>query len=94
MSVDKYEKTLLRRLEWIDEQAKFTIPQQFDRFHHMDEEYYVSTVINLILFRIRNICFITQNDMNPEYHKSVRKFVTERYEKEIRDYFHNIKNNV
>ena len=87
MCVNKYERTLIRRLEWIDEQAKFAIPQQFDRFHNMGEEYYVSTVINIILFRIRNIGFITQNDMNPEYHRSVRKFVTERYENEIREYY-------
>jgi hypothetical protein len=58
----------------------------------MGEEYYVTTAINIILFRIRNIGFITQNDMEPEYHKSVRKFVTERYEKEIREYFHSVKN--
>jgi hypothetical protein len=89
--VDKYERTLIRRLDWIDEQAKFAIPQQFDRFRNMGEDYYVSTVINIILFRIRNIGFITQNDMNPEYHKSVRKFVTERYENEIREYFHSVK---
>ena len=85
--MNKYERTLIRRLDWIDEQVKFAVPQQFDRFHHMDEEYYDSTVINLILFMIRNIGFINQNDMNPEYHQSVRKFVTERYEKEIREYY-------
>ena len=92
--MNKYERTLIRRLEFIDEQAKFAIPQQFDRFGYMGEEYYVTTAINIILFRIRNIGFITQNDMEPEYHRSVRKFVTERYENEIREYFHNIKNNV
>ncbi len=90
--MNKYERTLIRRLEWIDEQAKFAVPQQFDRFRNMGEEYYVSTSINIILFRIRNIGFITQNDMNPEYHRSVRKFVTERYENEIREYFHSVKN--
>ena len=92
--MNKYERALIRRLEWIDEQAKFAIPQQFDMFGVMGEEYFLKTTINIILFRIRNIGFITQNDMNPEYHRSVRKFVTERYEKEIREYFHNIKNNV
>ena len=92
LCVNKYERTLIRRLEFIDEQAKFAIPQQFDRFGYMGEEYYVTTAINIILFRIRNIGFITQNDMEPEYHKSVRKFVTERYEKEIREYFHSVKN--
>jgi hypothetical protein len=85
--VDKYERTLIRRLEWIDEQAKSVIPQQFDMFGVMGEEYFLKTTINIILFRIRNIGFITQNDMNPEYHRSVRKFVTERYEKEIRVYY-------
>ena len=90
--MNKYERALIRRLEWIDEQAKFAIPQQFDRFRHMGEEYYVSTTINIILFRLRNLDFLTQNDMNQEYHKSVRKFVTERYENEIREYFHSTKN--
>jgi hypothetical protein len=92
--VNKYERTLIRRLEWIDEQAKFAIPQQFDMFGVMGEEYFLKTTINIILFRIRNIGFITLNDGNQEYHRSARKFVTERYEKEIREYFHNIKNNV
>lgn len=92
--MNKYERTLIRRLEWIDEQTKFAIPQQFDMFGVMSEEYFLKTTINIILFRIRNIGFITQNDMNQEYHRSVRKFVTERYENEIREYFHNIKNNV
>jgi hypothetical protein len=92
--MNKYERALIRRLEWIDEQAKSVIPQQFDRFDHMGEEYFLKTTINIILFRIRNIGFITLNDGNQEYHRSARKFVTERYEKEIREYFHNIKNNV
>ena len=90
--MNKYERTLIRRLEFIDEQAKFAIPQQFDRFGYMGEEYYIKTTINIILFRLRNLDFLTQNDMNQEYHKSVRKFVTERYENEIREYFHSVKN--
>jgi hypothetical protein len=86
--MDKYKRALIRRSEWIDEQAKFAIPQQFDRFGGMGEEYVLKTTINIILFRLRNLDFLTLNDMNQEYHKSVRKFVTERYEKEIREYFH------
>lgn len=91
--MDKYQKALIRRLEWIDEQAKPLINEiglQFNSdklFRDMGEDYFVSSTITVILFRICNLGFLTQNDMNQEYHKSLRKFITERYEKEIREYY-------
>jgi hypothetical protein len=87
--VDKYEKILLRRLEWIDEKAKSVITDLDEKLLIYDktkEEDFIELSINMILFKLRfNI--LSENQIDTSYHKSARKFITERYEKEIREYF-------
>ena len=94
MSVDKYEKILLRRLEWIDEQAKSVIKDIGEKLLIYDktkEEDFIKCSINMILFKLR-FSILSENQINVSYHKSARKFITERYENEIREYFHSAKN--
>jgi hypothetical protein len=94
--VDKYQKALLRRLEWIDEQVESVITNLGEKVQICSatkEEEFVKCSINMILFKLRfNI--LSENQIDTSYHKSARKFITERYENEIRGYYNNIKNNV
>ena len=89
MFVDKYEKTLLRRLEWIDKQAKSVITDLGEKllvFDKTKEEEFVKCSINMILFKLR-FSILSEDQIDVSYHKSARKFITERYENEIREYY-------